>query len=91
MISILRYRLAKKKNSNEFGNAIYKIRFDEMTEEIPTFGAKYHFKLEEQVDIAEFLVYFPVLEMICKEQGLKRMYSRVLILIHFMIKFRLKF
>jgi len=68
---IRRYRLAKKKNSNEFGNAIYKIRFEEMAEEIPTFGAKYHFKLEEQVDIAEFLVYFPVLEMICKEQGLK--------------------
>lgn len=67
-----RYTLAQKKGERQFGNAIYKISFDEDRNfQPPIFNAKYHFQLEEQVDIEEFLVYFPVLEDICKKEGLK--------------------
>ena len=67
-----RKREAEKKKKNSFGNAVYSIRFDEESEDPPScFGAKYHFQLEEQVDVAEFLVNFDVLEYICKMEGLK--------------------
>ena len=67
-----RKREAEKKKKNSFGNAVYSIRFDEDSADPPAcFGAKYHFQLEEQVDVAEFLVNFDVLEYICKMEGLK--------------------
>jgi len=69
---VRRKREAEKKKKNSFGNAVYSIRFDEESEDPPScFGAKYHFQLEEQVDVAEFLVNFDVLEYICKMEGLK--------------------
>ena len=69
---LFRKREAEKKKKNSFGNAVYSIRFDEDSEDPPScFGAKYHFQLEEQVDVAEFLVSFDVLEYICKMEGLK--------------------
>ena len=46
-----------------FGNEVYEISFDtESKQNIPLFGAKYHFKLEGVVDCPEFIVYFPLLE-----------------------------
>jgi mRNA capping enzyme. len=38
----------------------------------PLFGAKYDFNLEGVVNCPEFLVYFPLLERIAGEFGLKR-------------------
>ena len=46
-----------------FGNEVYEISFDvEDKQNIPLFGAKYHFKLEGVVDCPEFVVYFPLLQ-----------------------------
>jgi len=46
-----------------FGNEVYEITFDiEDKQQIPLFGAKYHFRLEGVVDCPEFIVYFPLLE-----------------------------
>ena len=70
---VRRYREAKKKGSSEFGNSIYSITFPDACPDPPAiFNATYHFKLEEQVNIEEFLVYFPVLKDICEQNGLKR-------------------
>ena len=67
-----RKREAEKKKKNSFGNAVYSIRFDDDCEDpAPCFGGKYHFQLEEQVDVAEFIVNFNVLKYICEQEGLK--------------------
>ncbi|KAL5276798.1 RNMT family protein [Megaselia abdita] len=63
-----RQRLA---NENSFGNSVYNIEFCCDTENPPLFGAKYQFHLEGVVDCPEFLVYFPLLEELCKKYGLK--------------------
>lgn len=69
---IRRLREAKKNGKTEFGNEIFSIKFPrEHQDPPPVFNATYHYQLEEQVNIEEFLVYFPVLEEICKENGLK--------------------
>merc|ERR1712168_171634 len=69
---VRRWREVKRKGKNQFGNAIYSITFPESSPDPPgIFNATYHFKLEEQVDIAEFLVYFPVLKDNCEQNGLK--------------------
>jgi mRNA (guanine-N7-)-methyltransferase len=52
-------RLAK---SHEFSNEVFRIRFETEEEELPLFGAKYYFQLEEVVNCPEFLVHFPTLE-----------------------------
>lgn len=72
---IRRYREAKRKGKHSFGNSIYSITFPESTPDPPAiFNATYHFQLEEQVNIEEFLVYFPVLKDICEQNGLKCKY-----------------
>lgn len=63
-----RQRLA---NANSFGNSVYNIEFCCDTENPPLFGAKYQFHLEGVVDCPEFLVYFPLLEELCRKYGLK--------------------
>ena len=73
---IRRLREAKKNGKTEFGNEIFSIKFPrEHQDPPPVFNATYHYQLEEQVNIEEFLVYFPVLEEICKENGLKGNYK----------------
>lgn len=58
-----RYRLRKSKDL-KFGNDLYHISADSELnlDEVPLFGAKYHFHLEEVVDVPEYLIYFPLLE-----------------------------
>ena len=50
-------------------NSVFSIKFDSSinlsttsNEEIPLFGAKYHFTLDQVVDCPEYLVYFPLLK-----------------------------
>ena len=75
---VRRWREVKRKGKDQFGNAIYSITFPEGSPDPPgIFNATYHFKLEEQVDIAEFLVYFPVLKDICEQNGLKCKFFQV--------------
>lgn len=67
--------------TNEYGNDVYSIRFDQTYDEImsdgaPLFGLKYYFHLDEVVDCPEFLVYFPVMEEICKSFGLKLIFKK---------------
>ena len=68
-----RYRHAKKVDrKEEFGNSVYKVAFARGARDPPPiFGATYHFQLEEQVNVEEFLVFQPVFEDICKEYGLE--------------------
>jgi len=68
-----RYRHAKKVDKKEeFGNSVYKVAFTRGARDPPRiFGATYHFQLEEQVDVEEFLVFQPVFADICKEYGLE--------------------
>lgn len=63
-----RQRLA---NGDSFGNSVYNIEFACDTDNPPLFGAKYQFHLEGVVDCPEFLVYFPLLEELCRKYGLK--------------------
>ncbi|KAI5736295.1 hypothetical protein M8J76_001868 [Diaphorina citri] len=65
-----RYR---RHQSASFGNDVYQVQclFD-TSRPPPLFGAKYDFNLEGVVNCPEFLVYFPLLERIAGEFGLKR-------------------
>lgn len=59
------------------GNEVYSISFcAEDLDNIPLFGAKYDFHLEGVVDCPEFLVYFPVLEKMAEEMGMKLVYRK---------------
>ncbi|KAL5022377.1 hypothetical protein ScPMuIL_001532 [Solemya velum] len=65
--------LMKRLNAAEgcsFGNAVYKVTFEEK-DNLPLFGAKYEFHLEDCVDCPEFLVYFPLLEKMADKYGMK--------------------
>ncbi|PAA66152.1 hypothetical protein BOX15_Mlig024127g3, partial [Macrostomum lignano] len=69
-------RLRRKPGSEAaFGNGVYNVTFSSSavkTQQVPLFGCKYHFSLEKQVqDCPEYLVYFPVLEQLCSEYGLR--------------------
>lgn len=57
-------------DDKSFGNSVY-IEFCCDTDNPPLFGAKYQFHLEGVVDCSEFLVYFPLLEELCRKYGLK--------------------
>ena len=72
-IKFCRYRHAKKVDKKEeFGNSVYKVAFTRGARDPPRiFGATYHFQLEEQVDVEEFLVFQPVFADICREYGLE--------------------
>ncbi|OWF56493.1 mRNA cap guanine-N7 methyltransferase-like [Mizuhopecten yessoensis] len=59
------------------GNDVYSVTFcGEDVDNIPLFGAKYDFHLEGVVDCPEFLVYFPVLEKMAEEFGMKLVYRK---------------
>lgn len=65
-------RHQKVKEGNKFGNDIYSIELQfDPEEEIPFFGAKYNFHLEEVVDCPEFLVHFPTLVKLAEKHKLK--------------------
>lgn len=65
-------RRLQESPDNSFGNDVYRVTLDEKdTSSIPLFGARYNFHLEGVVDCPEFLVYFPLLEKLAKEFGLK--------------------
>ncbi|KAI8791194.1 mRNA cap guanine-N7 methyltransferase [Biomphalaria glabrata] len=64
-------RLKASKDSS-FGNDVYRISFPHNNKEnFPVFGAMYNFHLEGVVDCPEFLVYFPVLEKLAAQFGMK--------------------
>ncbi|XP_033754796.1 mRNA cap guanine-N7 methyltransferase-like [Pecten maximus] len=59
------------------GNDVYSVSFcSEDLDNIPLFGAKYDFHLEGVVDCPEFLVYFPVLEKMAEDFGMKLVYRK---------------
>lgn len=51
----------------EFGNSVYRIRFD-TKDHFPTYGARYHFYLEDAVDSPEYLVHIPTLQKYANER-----------------------
>ncbi|KAI9297013.1 mRNA capping enzyme, large subunit [Neoconidiobolus thromboides FSU 785] len=67
----------KIKNSNnlEFGNKVYKIRFE--TKDLFTiYGHKYYFELQDAIeDCPEYLVHFPTFEKLAREYGLKLIFK----------------
>jgi len=67
--------LKLRQSSNlEFGNAVYKVKFDESTskEDLGLFGAKYFFTLEEQVvNCAEYLISFQLLTSLLESMGME--------------------
>jgi mRNA (guanine-N7-)-methyltransferase len=64
-----RLRLSESK---AFGNDVYRVTYElDDLDNVPLFGAKYNFHLEGVVDCPEFLVYFPVLEKLAEEYGMK--------------------
>ncbi|XP_076470206.1 mRNA cap guanine-N(7) methyltransferase-like [Babylonia areolata] len=69
------YELVKRLQESEdgrFGNEVYSVTFEEKdVSKLPLFGARYSFHLEGVVDCPEFLVYFPLLEKLAKEFGLR--------------------
>ncbi|OTF78854.1 mRNA cap guanine-N7 methyltransferase-like protein [Euroglyphus maynei] len=74
-------RRLKESGTNQFGNDVYSIKFDKTYDEmiaagISLFGARYNFHLEEVVDCPEFLVYFPIMEEICEDYGLKLIFKK---------------
>lgn len=55
----------------EFGNSIYKVKFDSKTD-FPRFGARYRFTLLDALDdLPEYLVHFRSLVELAKEYGLE--------------------
>ncbi|XP_031552460.1 mRNA cap guanine-N7 methyltransferase-like [Actinia tenebrosa] len=65
----------KKAEGLEFGNDVFQIKF-ENKDEFPLYGCKYDFHLEGVVDCPEFLVYFPLLEKMAKNYGMKLVYVK---------------
>merc|ERR1712168_392129 len=67
----------KQSKSNSFSNEIYEISVDSIDfNNIPLFGAKYNFNLDEVVDCPEFLVYFPLLEKMAEKYNMKLLYCK---------------
>ena len=67
----------KNGESISFGNAFYKIKLDENSfdlEHPPLFGCKYHFNLDDLIDVPEFMVNRALLVQICKEHNLELIY-----------------
>lgn len=68
------YEIMKRQREAEnetFGNDVYKISFQCDTSDVPLFGAKYDFNLEDVVDCPEFLVHFPTLVKLARRYGLQ--------------------
>lgn len=68
-------RRLKEAEGLSFGNDIFSVTC-ESKDNFPIFGAKYDFHLEGVVDCPEFLVYFPAVEKIAEENGLKLVYKK---------------
>ncbi|KAL7298703.1 hypothetical protein TKK_0008461 [Trichogramma kaykai] len=60
-----------KADGKKIGNEIYSIEFQFDKNDVPLFGAKYHFHLEGVVDCPEFLVYPPMFEKLAWKYGLE--------------------
>jgi mRNA (guanine-N7-)-methyltransferase len=70
---IKRYRAA---SGTSFGNEVYQISFESPDKQnVPLFGAKYHFRLEGVVDCPEFVVYFPLLEKMAEKYNMKLVFK----------------
>ncbi|BET03141.1 mRNA cap guanine-N7 methyltransferase [Nesidiocoris tenuis] len=61
----------KQSKTNWFGNSVFTIKFDEMPEPLPLFGAKYNFHLHEVVDCPEYLVHWPTLVRLAEQYGFR--------------------
>ncbi|XP_053718861.1 mRNA cap guanine-N7 methyltransferase [Synchiropus splendidus] len=67
------YEIVKRLEASDslgFGNEVFQVKF-ESRGSYPLFGCRYHFHLEEVVDVPEFLVYFPLLEQMAKRYGMR--------------------
>lgn len=65
-------RRLRESPDNSFGNEVYRVTFEDCDKEkLPLYGARYNFHLEGVVDCPEFLVYFPLLEKLAKQFGLR--------------------
>jgi len=69
-------RRLRKVDGFEFGNEYYNIRFDSTVDKNQPnlFGEKYHFELDEVVNLPEYLVYFPLLEKMLEKVGFRLLY-----------------
>ncbi|KAH0549375.1 mRNA cap guanine-N7 methyltransferase [Cotesia glomerata] len=61
----------KQAEGNKFGNSVYNVEFLCDKENIPLFGAKYNFHLEDVVDCPEFLINVTVLKKLAAKFGLE--------------------
>lgn len=69
-------RLRSSENKS-FGNDVYRVTYElDDLDTVPLFGAKYNFHLEGVVDCPEFLVYFPMLEKLAEDYGMKLLYRK---------------
>ncbi|XP_061166649.1 mRNA cap guanine-N7 methyltransferase-like [Saccostrea echinata] len=72
--------IMKRLRSSEdksFGNDVYRVTYElDDLDNVPLFCAKYNFHLEGVVDCPEFLVYFPVLEKLAEDYGMKLVYKK---------------
>ena len=67
----------KESPSNEFGNELYKVRFElEDKEKISLFGVQFFFELAEVVECPEFLINFKVLEQLASKHNLKLIFNK---------------
>jgi len=70
---IKRWRAAE---GSSFSNEVYEISFEsEDKQNVPLFGAKYHFRLEGVVDCPEFVVHFPLLEKMAEKYNMKLVFK----------------
>nr|XP_022343188.1 mRNA cap guanine-N7 methyltransferase-like [Crassostrea virginica]XP_022343189.1 mRNA cap guanine-N7 methyltransferase-like [Crassostrea virginica] len=69
-----RLRMSENKS---FGNEVYRVTYEmDDLDSVPLFGAKYNFHLEGVVDCPEFLVYFPMLEKLADDYGMRLLYKK---------------
>ncbi|XP_039593783.1 mRNA cap guanine-N7 methyltransferase [Polypterus senegalus] len=62
-------------DGNSFGNKVYSVTFQKKGD-FPLFGCQYDFNLEGVVNVPEFLVYFPLLEMMAKKYKMKLLFKK---------------
>ena len=64
-------------DTNSFGNDLYRIDFNELDKHnLPLFGAKFNFQLDEVVECPEFLLNFEALVEIAKRYGMELVFNK---------------
>lgn len=64
--------------AGKFANDVCKITYENVEElsegQVPLFGAKFHFSLDEQVNCPEFLAYFPLVKLLLEEHDMELLF-----------------